>query len=80
MEPAQTILKKLGGPTAVAKVVGVHRTRVSAWQREKRRGGTGGTIPQAHIPTLLALARRKKIDLSISEFFVTRRPRRETAS
>ena len=31
MEPAATIIKRLGGPTAVAQIAGVHRTRVSNW-------------------------------------------------
>lgn len=67
MEPAQTVIKKLGGPSAVAEIVGIHRTRVSSWQRSRETGGTGGRIPQNHIPTLLAHARNQGIDLSADE-------------
>lgn len=68
MEPAQTIIQKLGGPTAVAGLVGIHRTRVSSWQRSQERGGTGGRIPQGHIPTLLQAARERGIELSADDF------------
>jgi hypothetical protein len=69
MEPAQTIIRKLGGPSAVAKIVGVHRTRVSSWQRERARGGTGGRIPQNHISAMLAYAREQNIPLAPDEFY-----------
>lgn len=68
MEPAQTIIHKLGGPTAVAKTLAVHRTRVSSWKRSRASGGTNGLIPQKHHPALLALAREKGIGLNASDF------------
>lgn len=68
MEPAQSIIRKLGGPNAVAEITGVHRTRVSNWARPKESGGTGGTIPFKHVPTLLDAAKDKGIELSADEF------------
>ena len=68
MEPAQTIIRKLGGPNAVAEVVGVHRTRVSNWQRSRAAGGTDGLVPQKHHAALLAFARDKGIELKPEEF------------
>jgi hypothetical protein len=56
MEPATSIIRKLGGPSKVAAIVGVHRTRVSNWMRAKESGGTGGTIPQTHHLTILRAA------------------------
>jgi len=73
MDPAQTIIRKFGGPTAVAEIVGRHRTRVSSWQRPRASGGTDGRIPQEHIETLLAAARKRGIALCLSDFFVERR-------
>ena len=70
MEPAQTIIRKLGGPSVVARIVGIHRTRVSSWQRSRAAGGTGGHIPQRHIPTLLAFAREKKADVTAEDFLL----------
>ena len=68
MEPASTIIAKLGGPTAVAEIVGVHRTRVHGWMRDKGKGGTGGTIPLKHLPALMALARTRGLDIEVSDF------------
>lgn len=71
MEPAQTIIKKLGGPSAVAEVVGIHRTRVSSWQRSRETGGTGGRIPQNHISALLEHARAKGLALTADDLLRT---------
>lgn len=65
---AALIIDKLGGVGTVAEVAGVHRTRVSNWKRAKVKGGTGGMIPQKHIPKLLAFARRENIPLSADDF------------
>lgn len=68
MEPAQTIIRKLGGATVVAGIAGVHRTRVSNWARAKAAGGTGGTIPFKHVPKLIAAAATKGVSLSADDF------------
>jgi hypothetical protein len=68
MEPAASIVQKLGGPAAVARICGVHRTRVSNWMRAREKGGTGGTIPHWHMAKLLAHAKENDIDLQPSEF------------
>jgi len=69
MQPAQNIIQKLGGPTAVSEIVGVHRTRVSNWQRPRESGGTGGLIPQKHHRKIITYARQHGIDLKPDEFF-----------
>ncbi|RWX78296.1 hypothetical protein EPK99_06610 [Neorhizobium lilium] len=76
MEPARSIIDRLGGPNKVAEIAGVHRTRVSNWARNKESGGTGGVIPFKHVPALLAAAKGIGIDLSADDFL----PRRETAA
>jgi hypothetical protein len=68
MEPARTIISRLGGPTKVAGIAGVHRTRVSNWARRKKDGGTGGLIPFKHVPALLAAAKRQGVELSADDF------------
>jgi hypothetical protein len=68
MEPAQTIIRKFGGPTALSALLGIHRTRISSWQRAKSAGGTDGLIPQSHHPALLAYARDNAIDLKAEDF------------
>lgn len=69
MEPAQTIVRSLGGPTIVAQELGIHRTRVSNWQRPREAGGTGGVVPQKHIPALIRLADVRGVKLSTADFF-----------
>jgi hypothetical protein len=68
MQPASRVVAELGGPTKVAKIVGIHRTRVSAWQRPRASGGTDGRIPQDHHAKLLAFARSNGIALSAEDF------------
>lgn len=61
MEPAQSIIDKLGGPAAVAAMAKVHRTRPYGWLKT-------GIIPLQHIPKLVAAARAKRIKLSTDDF------------
>jgi hypothetical protein len=68
MEPANTIIKRLGGPSEVAKIADVHRTRVYGWMRPKSAGGTGGIIPFRHVPLLIEAARSKGIVMSADDF------------
>lgn len=68
MEPAKTIIAKLGGVSAVAEAAGVHFTRVYRWQWPSERGGTGGHIPRWHIPALIEYAGKTGVDLSPSDF------------
>jgi hypothetical protein len=68
MEPASTVIRLCGGPNAVSKVVGVHRTRVWNWTVERERGGTGGLIPQKHHAKILAFAMDNKIPLGPEHF------------
>lgn len=68
LEPAASIITRLGGPKEVAAEIGIHRTRVSKWKLPKASGGTGGTIPQKHYPALMRFARKKGVDLRFAEF------------
>lgn len=68
MEPAATIIKQFGGPSELAALLGVHRTRVSNWQRQRASGGTGGLIPQRYHPALLDHAQRKGVALAAADF------------
>jgi hypothetical protein len=61
MEPANTIVKDLGGPAAVAALAGVHRTRVYGWLKT-------GVIPLKHIPKLIAGAKKLDKDWSADRF------------
>lgn len=69
MEPASRIISALGGPTAIAEAIGIHRTRVSKWQAARKQGGTNGMVPYKHIPKLLQFAESQGIGLSAADFF-----------
>ncbi len=72
MEPAQTIIAKLGGPGTVSEVVGIHRTRVSNWQRPRAKGGTNGLIPQDYHLRLIDFAAEKGVVLTGNDFLPLR--------
>ncbi|WP_454919246.1 carph-isopro domain-containing protein [Xanthobacter sediminis] len=69
MEPAASIIDRLGGPSKISKQIGVHRTRVSNWKRARDAGGTGGIIPQKHIPGLIRMAQHEGVSLTVDDFF-----------
>jgi len=68
LDPANTVISKVGGFDAVAEITGAHVSRVYRWTYPAERGGTGGTIPQRYHRTLLDYARGHSIDLSAEDF------------
>lgn len=69
IDPAHTIIEKLGGVGIVASTLGVNRQAVWKWTQPKNKsGGTGGLIPQRHHLPLLDLARSRDISLTAAEF------------
>jgi hypothetical protein len=68
MEPANSIITALGGPTAVARAIGVHRTRVSMWKAPREKGGTNGIIPHWQVPKVLKMAEEIGVPLSREDF------------
>lgn len=68
MEPASRIISALGGPSAVAEAIGLHRTRVSMWQAPRERGGTNGMVPYRHIHKLIEVARERGVSLAPVDF------------
>lgn len=79
MEPAKSIIARLGGPTKVREITGVGMTAPHSWQHPKSKGGTGGLIPMRHIPALLAYAREQGIELTADEFIPPPTPTGEAA-
>jgi hypothetical protein len=68
MEPAASIIRKLGGEKFAATVLGTAYTAPSRWQHPRQKGGTGGLIPQRHHLALLAHARQRQVRLSAEDF------------
>lgn len=72
MEPASSIIQRLGGESAVSKITGTAYTAPYRWQAERDKGGTGGTIPQKYHRTLLDYARENEIPLTADDFLAHR--------
>lgn len=67
LDPAAEVIRRLGGFTKVARVVGRHVTQVYRWTQPAPKG-TGGTIPQKHHVALLDHARSIDVPLTAAEF------------
>jgi len=68
MEPATTIIRRLGGPPVVSKITQTAYTAPYRWQSPREKGGTGGNIPQKYHRKLLAYARSRRIRLRAADF------------
>lgn len=73
LEPARSIISRLGGVDTVAEATRRSRTRVFRWMYPQDRGGTGGLIPQREIPRLIELARSTGIELDANDFLPAQR-------
>lgn len=78
MEPAASVITKLGGVEAAARDLGVHRTRVFSWMRDANAGGTGGRIPQRHFPTILALSAARGLEITAESLITATAPQKTT--
>lgn len=69
-EPAASIIRLMGGASAVATIVGKHPSRVYRWTAPSSvREGTGGIIPARDARVLLDYARSHRVDLRPEDFF-----------
>lgn len=73
MDPASTIIKKLGGEAKVADITGTAFTAPYRWQQAKCKGGSNGLIPQRHHRSLLDYAHANDIPLVAEEFLPPRK-------
>lgn len=72
MEPAHSIIHRLGGEAVVATITGTASTAPYRWQYPRDKGGTNGVIPQRHHLALLDYANANSIALTASDFLPTR--------
>lgn len=60
MDPAASIISKVGGPEMVARITGSHYTRVCRWRYpEGSRYGTGGVVPHAAAMKIIFWAKKR---------------------
>lgn len=69
LEPARSVLAKIGGVDVAAKITGKHVSRVYRWTYPRERGGTGGVVPHDDATKLLDHAKQNDIDLRADDFF-----------
>ena len=67
MEPAKTIIERLGGEAKVSEITGTSFTAPYRWQHSKQKRGTGGLIPQKYHRLLLDYAAANGIDLKAED-------------
>ena len=70
LNPARTVVAKIGGIPAVCEVVGVDRTTVIKWMSPRSVGGTGGVIPAERARRLYQYARKHQLDLTAEEVLI----------
>jgi hypothetical protein len=66
LEPAYTVIEKLGGKSAVAQALDLDKSTLSRWCQPSPQG-TGGMIPQRYWPQLMQMAREQRVRIGLKE-------------
>lgn len=66
LEPAYSVVERLGGKSAVSNRLKIHKSTLTRWCQPVP-WGTGGMIPQRHWLTLLEMAREAGVSLTVQE-------------
>ena len=75
LEPARTIILKMGGAPKVAKILGIDESTVYRWvwpkQNPKKRGarGTGGLVPAERQQQIMEWSRKHGYPIHAGDFF-----------
>lgn len=67
LEPAYTVIEKLGGKSTVANQLGLSKAQMTRWCAPTDAGGTGGVIPQKYWVQLMQMARVHRVRLTLKE-------------
>ena len=71
LSPAFEVIESLGGKSSVAAELSLSPSTLSRWCQPSP-GGTGGLIPQRHWAALLAIAKRRKVAIAVSDLAAVR--------
>lgn len=63
-EPARSIVRRLGGVSATASIIGVYPSSVSRWMT---KDGTAGMVPQKHWKDILKHAAERNIKITLED-------------
>lgn len=66
LDPAFTVIEKLGGKATVAEHLELDKSTLSRWCQPKPMG-TGGLIPQRYWPQLIEMARDQRVRITLKE-------------
>lgn len=66
LEPAYSVVERLGGKSNVAEALELDRSTISRWC-QPRPQGTGGQIPQRYWAQLMTMARQQGVTISLEE-------------
>lgn len=69
LEPAKTVIARVGGVDKAAAITGKHVSRIYRWMYGKERGGTGGFVPHEDAVKLLEAAASESLPLAPADFF-----------
>jgi hypothetical protein len=68
LDPAKTVIDKIGGVEKAAEVTGKHISRIYRWMYSTVRGGTGGFVPHGDAVKLLEYAKGNELPLTAEDF------------
>lgn len=80
LDPAKTVIDKVGGVDRAAQITGKHISRIYRWMYPAIRGGTGGFVPHADAVKLLDHAKQHDLPLSAEDFIQSPAPAPEKES
>jgi len=66
LEPAYSVIQKLGGKTALANDLQLFPSTLSRWC-QPTPAGTGGRIPQKYWRQLFEIAKERGVDIKLEE-------------
>lgn len=72
MSPAEYVVHVFGGVRATAKALGDWPSTVSRWRKNRADGGCDGNVPAGAQRRIMAVAKKKKLDITPSDLMYGR--------
>lgn len=69
ISPAEHVITTIGGVRETARALGRAPSTISSWRKER---GTNGAIPRMLFDPILAYAKRRKLDITVTDLIVGR--------
>lgn len=67
LNPAHRVVQLLGGCRSLGRELEINASTISRWQTAYDDGGTGGRIPQKHWSSIVRLAKKRGVSLSLAD-------------